>query len=140
MISKEHYFDYAATSPVDEEIVKNALELSLEHWGNPSSIHEAGTDARKVFEDARKRAADALGVKTESVFFTSGGTESDHLALTSVLSKPQKGSRVISAIEHPALREMAKMVSLCGWKTITVNPNKDGIVTAEAIAAAGLRL
>lgn len=136
MISKEHYFDYAATSPVDEEIVKNALELSLEHWGNPSSIHEAGTDARKVFEDARKRAADALGVKTESVFFTSGGTESDHLALTSVLSKPQKGSIVISAIEHPALREMAKMVSLCGWKTITVNPNKDGIVTAEAIAAA----
>ena len=136
MISKEHYFDYAATSPVDEEIVKNALELSLEHWGNPSSIHEAGTDARKVFEDARKRAADALGVKAESVFFTSGGTESDHLALTSVLSKPQKGSIVISAIEHPALREMAKMVSLCGWKTITVNPNKDGIVTAEAIAAA----
>lgn len=136
MISKEHYFDYAATSPVDEEIVKNALELSLEHWGNPSSIHEAGTDARKVFEDARKRAADALGVKPESIFFTSGGTESDHLALTSVLSKPQKGSIVISAIEHPALREMAKMVSLCGWKTITVNPNKDGIVTAEAIAAA----
>ncbi|MDO4507286.1 MAG: cysteine desulfurase family protein [Spirochaetales bacterium] len=136
MISKEHYFDYAATSPVDEEIVKNALDLSLEHWGNPSSIHEAGTDARKVFEDARKRAADALGVKPESIFFTSGGTESDHLALTSVLSKPQKGSIVISAIEHPALREMAKMVSLCGWKTITVNPNKDGIVTAEAIAAA----
>lgn len=136
MISKEHYFDYAATSPVDEEIVKNALELSLEHWGNPSSIHEAGTDARKVFENARKRAADALGVKTESIFFTSGGTESDHLALTSVLSKPQKGSIVISAIEHPALREMAKMISGCGWKTITVNPNKDGIVTAEAISAA----
>lgn len=136
MISKEHYFDYAATSPVDEEIVRNAMTLSLEHWGNPSSIHEAGTDARKVFEDARKRAADALGVKPESIFFTSGGTESDHLALTSVLSKPQKGSIVISAIEHPALREMAKMVSLCGWKTITVNPNKDGIVTAEAIAAA----
>ncbi|MBQ0040025.1 MAG: cysteine desulfurase [Treponema sp.] len=136
MISKEHYFDYAATSPADEEIVKNALTLSLEHWGNPSSIHEAGTDARKVFEDARKRAADALEVKPETIFFTSGGTESDHLALTSVLSRPQKGSVVLSAIEHPALREMAKMITGCGWKTITVNPNKDGIITPEAVAQA----
>ena len=136
MISKEHYFDYAATSPADEEIVKNALALSLEHWGNPSSIHEAGTDARKVFEEARKRAAEALEVKPETIFFTSGGTESDHLALTSVLSRPQKGSVVLSAIEHPALREMAKMITNCGWKTITVNPNKDGIITPEAVAQA----
>ena len=79
MISKEHYFDYAATSPVDEAIVSNALKISLEHWGNPSSIHEAGTDARKVFEEARARAANALDVKPDTIFFTSGGTESDHL-------------------------------------------------------------
>lgn len=136
MISKEHYFDYAATSPVDEEIIQNAMKVSLEHWGNPSSIHEAGTDARKVFENARKRAADALDVKPESIFFTSGGTESDHLALLSVLSKPQKGSIVLSAIEHPALREMARMISNCGWKTVTVNPNKDGIITPESVAQA----
>lgn len=136
MISKEHYFDYAATSPADEEIVQNAMKVSLEHWANPSSIHEAGTDARRVFEDARKRAADALDVKPESIFFTSGGTESDHLALLSVLSKPQKGSVVLSAIEHPAMREMARMISNCGWKTITVNPNKDGIITPESVAQA----
>lgn len=133
MISKEHYFDYAATSPIDEEIVKNALELSFKHWGNPSSIHEAGTDARFFFEEARKRSATALDVKSENIFFTSGGTESDHLALTSVLSKPQKGSIIISAIEHPAIREMTKMISLCGWKTITVRPNKDGIITANTV-------
>ena len=136
MISKEHYFDYAATSPVDEAIVSNALKISLEHWGNPSSIHEAGTDARKVFEEARARAANALDVKPDTIFFTSGGTESDHLALTSVLSRPQKGSVVLSAIEHPALREMAKMMTNCGWKTITVNPNKDGIITPEAVVQA----
>lgn len=136
MISKEHYFDYAATSPVDEEILRNAMKLSIDHWGNPSSIHEAGTDARKFFEEARVRAAQALEVKPETVFFTSGGTESDHLALLSVLSRPQKGSVVLSAIEHPALREMAKMIANCGWKTITVNPNKDGIITPQAIADA----
>lgn len=136
MISKEHYFDYAATSPADEEIISDAMKISLEHWGNPSSIHEAGTDARKFFEQARARAAAALEVKPENVFFTSGGTESDHLALLSVLSKPQKGSVILSAIEHPALREMAKMIANCGWKTITVNPNKDGIITPEAVVSA----
>ena len=136
MILREHYFDYAATSPADEEILKEAFKVSIEHWGNPSSIHEAGTDARKVFENARQRAAAALDVKPETIFFTSGGTESDHLALTSVLSRPQKGSIVISAIEHPALREMAKMVASCGWKVITVNPDKDGIITPEAVTEA----
>lgn len=136
MISKEHYFDYAATSPVDEEILTQALRTSMEHWGNPSSIHEAGTDARKIFEEARCRAAKALGVKPETVFFTSGGTESDHLALLSVLSRPQKGSVVLSAIEHPALREICRMIENCGWKAITVNPNKDGIITPEAVTGA----
>ncbi len=136
MISKEHYFDYAATSPVDEEILTQALKTSMEHWGNPSSIHEAGTDARKILEEARSRAAKALGVKPQTVFFTSGGTESDHLALLSILTRPQKGSVVLSAIEHPALREICKMIENCGWKTITVNPNKDGIITPQAVTDA----
>ena len=62
MISKEHYFDWAATSPMDEEITAQAVKEASEHWGNPSSIHEAGTDARKALEGFRKRAASALGV------------------------------------------------------------------------------
>ena len=59
-MEKEHYFDFAATSPLDEEIAREALELSIEHWGNPSSIHNAGKDARTILEQARERAAKAL--------------------------------------------------------------------------------
>lgn len=136
MICTEHYFDWAATAPCDETIMRKALDVSLKHWGNPSSLHEAGTDAKAALEKARSRAAAALGVKPETVFFTSGGTESDHIPLLSILTRPQKGSAVFSAIEHPALREMAKTVQNCGWNIITVNPGKNGIVSAQSIADA----
>lgn len=133
MISAEHYFDWAATTPADEQIQKEALSFALEHWGNPSSIHEAGADAKRALEECRKQCALALNVQTDTIFFTSGGTESDHIPLLSVLTRPQKGSVLLSAIEHPALREMAKAITNCGWKVITVNPDKNGIVSAQSI-------
>lgn len=136
MISREHYFDWAATSPCDEEILQAALKQSMEHWGNPSSIHEAGTDAKKALDMARKRCADSLGVKSDTIFFTSGGTEGDHIPLLALLSKPVKGSIVVSAIEHPALREMCKMMENCGWKVITVNPDKNGVIQSQSVADA----
>jgi cysteine desulfurase len=132
-ISREHYFDWAATSPSDEEIIRKALDISLEHWGNPSSIHEAGTDAKKALTEARKIAAEALGVKESTIFFTSGGTESDHIPLLSMLTRPNQGSIILSAIEHPAMREMAKAMENCGWKIITVSPDKNGFITPESI-------
>ncbi|MDD7014537.1 MAG: cysteine desulfurase family protein [Spirochaetales bacterium] len=135
MIESKHYFDWAATTPPDREILTKALDFSIEHWGNPSSIHKAGTDARAALEETRKNCAEILGVKAEQLYFTSGGTESDHLALLQILTRPQKGSILLSAIEHPALREMAKMVKNCGWKVITVNPDKNGTVQSEQIIA-----
>ncbi|MBR4247576.1 MAG: aminotransferase class V-fold PLP-dependent enzyme, partial [Treponema sp.] len=108
MTEKEHYFDWAATAPADQEIQKEALSTALEHWGNPSSIHHAGCDAREALEEARKSCAESLGVSEKTIFFTSGGTESDHIPLLSMLTRPQKGHVVLSSIEHPALREMAK--------------------------------
>ena len=133
MIDSTHYFDWAATAPADSEILREALAFSLEHWGNPSSIHEAGTDARAALESCRSDAAEVLGVPAGSVFFTSGGTESDHIPLLSVLTRPQKGSVLLSQIEHPANREMAKSLASCGWKVIEVKSDKNGIVTPEAV-------
>ncbi|MGN0730173.1 cysteine desulfurase family protein [Treponema sp.] len=136
MISSEHYFDWAATAPSDQEILNRALAYSIEHWGNPSSIHHAGTDAKQALENARNRAAQVLGVKPQNIIFTSGGTESNHLALLSILNRPQKGSIVLSSIEHPALREMISSIQNCGWKVIKVDPEKNGIVSAQSIADA----
>lgn len=128
-----HYFDWAATAIPDTDIIEKALRFSLEHWGNPSSIHNLGIDAKTALETARQKAANVLDVPTETIFFTSGGTESDHIPLLSLLSRQQGGSAVISAIEHPAMREMAKMLSAHGIRIITIHPDKDGFVSPERI-------
>lgn len=129
----EHYFDWAATSPVDENILKESLEESFEAWANPSSSHALGKKARELLENARKRAAKAMNVEPENIYFTSGGTESDQIPLLSVLNKPAKGTVLISSIEHPAIREQAKELSKCGWKIVSIPSNKDGIITANAV-------
>lgn len=129
----EHYFDWAATSPVDEDILRESLEESFETWANPSSSHALGKKARELLENARKRAAKAMNVETENIYFTSGGTESDQIPLLSVLNKPAKGTVLISSIEHPAIREQAKELSKCGWKIVSIPSNKDGIITANTV-------
>lgn len=135
MTESEHYFDWAATSPADKEILREALELTLDDWGNPSSVHQAGKNAKALFEAARETCAKALGVKPANVFFTSGGTESDHLPLLAVLNKMQKGSVLISSIEHPALREMGEEMKKVGWKVNYIPADKDGVITPEAVTS-----
>jgi cysteine desulfurase len=132
-MNKEHYFDWAATAPVDEEIIREALETSFKCWANPSSIHQGGKEAKDILEKARTSVATSLGVKSENIFFTSGGTESDHIPLLATLNKPEKGSVLISSIEHPALREQAMVLKKCGFKVNTIPVNKDGIITPEEV-------
>lgn len=133
MNNTEHYFDWAATSPADEDILRESLELTLENWGNPSSTHAVGKKARTLLEEARTCSAKAIGVKAESIFFTSGGTESDQIPLLSLLNKPSKGTILISSIEHPAVREQAAAMKNCGWKVEQIPADKNGIITPEAV-------
>ena len=130
---KSHYFDWAATSPADEDILRQALELSLNDWGNPSSTHTVGKNARNLFEQARERAANALVVPAGSVYFTSGGTESDQIPLLAQLAKPSAGTVLISSIEHPAVREQALALKKCGWNVVQLPVDKNGIVTPDAV-------
>ncbi len=132
-MEKEHYFDWAATSPADEDILKESLEETLECWGNPSSTHAVGKKARELFENARARAAAALGVKPECVYFTSGGTESDQIPLLSVLSKPMKGTVLVSSIEHPAIREQSEALKNCGWNVVQIPADDDGVIKPQAV-------
>ncbi|MCR4940493.1 MAG: cysteine desulfurase [Treponemataceae bacterium] len=132
---KERYFDWAATALADEAILRDALEESLSAGANPSSVHGEGLKARHSFEEARTRCAKVLGVKPDSIIFTSGGTESDQLPILSLLRRPQKGSILISAIEHPAVSAQAELMKNCGWRLITAPCDKYGIVTPEAVVS-----
>lgn len=133
MTERDLYFDWAATSPADEDILKDALNAAQECWGNPSSAHSAGKKARALLEEARKRAAAALGVDSGHVYFTSGGTESNQIPLLSVMTKPAAGTVLVSAVEHPAVREQAMAMRHCGWKVAVIPSDKNGIITPDAV-------
>lgn len=133
---KSHYFDWAATSPADEDILKQAVELTFKDWGNPSSTHQVGKNARALLEEARERAAKALGVPTDTVYFTSGGTESDQIPLLAQLAKPAAGTILISSIEHPAVREQALVLKKCGWNIVQLPVDKNGIITPQTVTQA----
>lgn len=133
MEKTNHYFDWAATSPSDSQILEEALQQTLKCWGNPSSTHSTGKAARQLLEEARATAANVMNVKPEHIYFTSGGTESDHIPLLSVLTKPSKGTVLISSIEHPAMREQANALKHLGWNVVFIPADKRGIITPDAV-------
>lgn len=130
------YFDWAATAPAEADIIRQAAEIAIQHFGNPSSTHLAGAAARNLLTQIRSSCAKTLEVKPEQLFFTSGGTEANHLPLLSLLQRPAAGTVLISAIEHPSIREQTDMLRHCGWKVVQIRPNSTGIVEPAAIQAA----
>ena len=133
MTNIDHYFDWAGTSPSDEDILTSSLQETLKNWGNPSSSHQIGKDAKSILENARNVAAKAMGVSPQTIYFTSGGTESDQIPLLALLAKPAKGTVLFSSIEHPAVREQALALKNCGWNVVSIPSDKNGIITPQAV-------
>lgn len=132
-INIEHYFDWAGTSPVDKDILQDAMNLTFQTWGNPSSSHQVGKNAKLLLEQARTDVANIFGVPSNTIYFTSGGTESNQIPLLSLLSKPNKGTVLISSIEHPAVREQAMALKNCGWNIVSIPVNSEGLVEPETL-------
>lgn len=120
------YLDYAATTPLGNEILEKMLPYLKGEFGNPDSLHAFGRDAAYAVSEARDRVAGTLGVKPAEVYFTSGGTEADNWAMRRLGA----GRACVSRVEHTAL------LSAVRKNTVFVKPNADGIVTAEAVANA----
>src|SRR5208282_1241747 len=99
------YFDYNATTPLDPAVREEMLPFLGDVWGNPSSVHHVGRKARALLDDARDRAAKFLGAKPGEIIFTSGGTESNNLAVFGAARslKPKGRHLITSAVEHDAV-------------------------------------
>ena len=132
------YFDYAATTPTDPQVSEAMQPYFFDKFGNPSSIHSFGQEAKKAMEDARSKVASFLGAKEEEIVFTSGGTESDNFALFGILwANSAKGNHIITtAIEHHAILEPLHFLEKQGYQVTYVRPDKYGMVTPEDIAQA----
>ncbi len=134
---KPVYLDYNATTPVAPEVVEAMLPFLNQHFGNPSSNHPLGRAAAEAIEDARMLVAAAIGADREEIFFTSGGTESNNLAIIGLMSDAPANSHLItSQIEHPAVLEPIKWLERQGHRVTYVRSNRDGVVEPEAIKAA----
>lgn len=135
---KRIYLDYAATTATDPEVIEAMQPYFFEKFGNPSSIHSFGQEAKKAIEDAREKVAAFLGAKPEEIVFTSGGTESDNFAVKGVaLALLNKGNHIVTtAIEHHAVIEPCKSLEKKGFKVTYVGVDKYGLVSPDDIKKA----
>jgi cysteine desulfurase len=129
---KAVYFDHAATTPVDPQVLAAMLPYFSEQYGNPSELHRLGRESRAAVDAARAQVAAVLGAGEREIVFTSGGTEADNLALFGSLARYQPGHLIVSAIEHPAVMEAARALNRAGWSVDFVPVDGDGIVDADA--------
>ncbi len=114
------YLDYNATTPVDPRVADAMLPFLSGGFGNPSSAHRLGREARAAVERARTQVAACLGCDADEILFTSGGSESDNLALRGALAAAGGGHLVTSAVEHPAVLEVALALELEGRAQLSV--------------------
>lgn len=130
------YFDYAATAPANLEVINNILvKYGQAAFGNPSSTHYTGQEAKTLLEIARQDIAQTLGCKNNNIIFTSGGSESDNMALKGVMLKykPRKAELITTTIEHPAVLKTCKELEELGYKVHYVKPRLNGIVVENDI-------
>lgn len=129
------YLDNSATTKLDREVLKEMLPYLQENYGNPSSAYRIGRENKAIIEDARKQVAKVLNANTEEIYFTSGGSESDNMALKGVaFANQDKGRHIItSKIEHPAVLDTCKELERHGFEITYINVDKNGIVDLKQL-------
>lgn len=132
------YFDHNATTPVDPAVLEAMLPFLTAEFGNASSIHSPGQRARAAVERAREQVAQLLGARPAEIVFTSGGTESDNLAIFGVVGAAGEGKKhvVTTAIEHSAVLECCRALERQGVAVSYVAVGADGVVDPEAVRRA----
>ena len=131
------YFDNSATTKPYPEALATYTEVATRIWGNPSSLHNLGSQATRILEASRKQIAELIGKKAEEIYFTSGGTEGDNWILKGVaFEKAPYGKHIIvSDIEHPAIKESAAWLKTQGFEVDYAPVDARGFVKVDALAS-----
>ena len=131
------YFDNSATTKPYPETLATYTEVATRIWGNPSSLHNLGSQATRILEASRKQIAELIGKKAEEIYFTSGGTEGDNWILKGVaFEKAPYGKHIIvSDIEHPAIKESAAWLKTQGFEVDYAPVDARGFVKVDALAS-----
>ncbi|MEZ7627378.1 cysteine desulfurase family protein [Streptococcus sp. 27098_8_148] len=131
------YFDNSATTKPYPEALATYTEVATRIWGNPSSLHNLGSQATRILEASRKQIAELIGKKAEEIYFTSGGTEGDNWVLKGVaFEKAPYGKHIIvSDIEHPAIKESTAWLKTQGFEVDYAPVDARGFVKVDALAS-----
>jgi cysteine desulfurase len=127
------YLDYNATAPCDPQVIEAMLPFFHEKFGNPSSLHSLGQEAKKAIEESRKEIAQLLGAHEDEIFFVSGGTEANNLAIKGVVSAYEKKGKhlITSVIEHHAVLNVFKTLEKEGFTVTYLPVNREGWVDPD---------
>jgi cysteine desulfurase len=135
---KRIYMDHSATTPVAPEVMQAMLPYLSDKFGNASSLHSFGQEAAEALEESREKVAKLLGASSEEIIFTSGGTESDNLALKGIARRNKdRGKHIITTcVEHPAILETCKKLEKEGFAVTYLPVTGEGLVDMAALEAA----
>jgi cysteine desulfurase len=135
---KRIYMDHAATTPLAPEVLEAMIPYFSQRYGNPSSLHSFGREAREAVEEARAEVAALLNAEPSEIYFTSGGTESDNLAIKGIARRNRKKGRhiITSSIEHPAVLEVCRSLTREGFEVTYLPVTKEGLVEVGAVEEA----
>jgi cysteine desulfurase len=127
------YLDNAATTKIDDKVLKEMMPYLKESYGNASSNHYLGRKARTAIEKSRKTIANYISARPDEIIFTSGGTESNNLALKGVAFVYGKGHIITTKIEHESVLEACKWLEKEGWRITYLNVNKEGFIDTNEL-------
>lgn len=135
---KRIYFDHSATTPVDKDVAALMMEYMVEKYGNPSSIHSFGREVKKAVDEARQQVASLLGANANEIFFTSGGTEADNLAIKGIaFANRKKGNHIITTcIEHHAILHTCDYLEKQGFTVTYLPVDENAMVRLEDVKKA----
>ncbi|HEX8031603.1 MAG TPA: cysteine desulfurase family protein [Vicinamibacterales bacterium] len=130
------YLDHNATTPLDPQVADRVARAMRDTWGNASSIHHFGQQAKAALDEARGSVASLIAADASEIIFTAGGTESDNLAIRGAADAMEPSGRkhlVVSAIEHEAVLNTAKSLAKRGWRVTTVPVDASGVVSPDRL-------
>src|SRR3990172_7594690 len=131
--TKKIYLDYAATTPIDERVLKTMMPFLRDNFGNTMSLHGWGQRAKLALEESRQSVADLIGAKPDEIVFTGSATESNNTVLKGVaFTNKGKGNHIIiSQIEHPCIMESAKWLEGQGFEVTRLPVDREGFVDLD---------
>ena len=131
----EIYFDNAATTRVTDQVAQAMLHMLTHNYGNPSSLHQKGFEAEKAIENSRQIIAQVLKVSKKEIYFTSGGTEANNIAIIGMAAANKRGGKhiLISSIEHPSVKETVRHLETLDYEVESIPTDGKGYVQIEAL-------